>query len=759
MFSSRTSKMKKAISRGAMIGIVVVVIIIIAVGGYLAVLATRSSTTSTTSSTTSTSSSSSTSVTTTSTTSSSSTTSTSVPAYPLSQACVPLTTPITESTSTYTPGSGEPTGPSSTSQLVDESPAAAYDSLDPAKGFFVTDGYFANVFQSLVEYDPYNSTLLVPALATSCTVGGGPLYSGSPNDFTQWNFTMRANTWFSNKDPINAYVAWFSFVREVFANNPDGVGYSNYAEITINTTNPLDVTPQDNVLPDGLQNALANAGLCTVSTTNDGSCVTALNAMLSSFNPTSLTAAQLKVVSYPDQAYVASSATQFTINSIQPYALMLLILPAQWGALVDPTFLDSQTACAGAPCQPLNPAGVEQWNNTDNTYVDTNGMPGSGPYTYGSHAVGNTQLVLNANSNYWAAGVSGLAPNIQPAKIASIEMEFGELPSTYIADFSSNNAQIISPTANEFASFWSSEHSSYPGVSFNAIFQGHGYPLCDLANGINTQYAGPSTGFGYSPVNEQNVRQALVNAVNYTEILDELYSATNPTNSSLLTLGELFIPPVPPGWGPLDNPENIPLYPFNITLAQQEIAAAGTADSFYVTLSNGTKLGDTSGTHFSTIDYAFILPETTFQETLIEIFNAGLANIGLTITPLGLTEAQFEADTVSPTTTPPIVGVGWCADWADPIYQQFFDMGTTVTHQPNWVNNATLNTLLDEIPFETNATLQLQQTVQAYRIFTQLATIIQMPNSETYYMVQPYVQNVVYSPFQFAIYYDMISYS
>jgi len=78
------------------------------------------------------------------------------------------------------------------------------------------EAVFANVFQSLVSFNPHNTTEVVPALASKWAVGGGPLYKNTPNYYTQWNFTMRDNTWFSNKDPINAYVAWFSFVRTLF---------------------------------------------------------------------------------------------------------------------------------------------------------------------------------------------------------------------------------------------------------------------------------------------------------------------------------------------------------------------------------------------------------------------------------------------------------------------------------------------------------------------------------------------------------------
>jgi peptide/nickel transport system substrate-binding protein len=670
----------------------------------------------------------------------------------MSELCSPSTyTASSMATSTATASYG----PSNTNELIDESPAAAFDSLDPGRGFFVTDGYFANVFQSLVEYNPYNSTEVVPALATGCTVGAGPLYtapSGSVNNFTQWNFTMRANTMFSNKDPVNAYVAWFSFVRELYMNNPDGVGISNYASLTVNVSSPLDATPNGNIIPDGLQNALANAGLCTVSTTNDGSCVTALNYMLSNYNPTS-NATQMSVVSYPDQAYVANSATSFTINLIQPYQLILLDIPAQWGALVDPVYLDSVTCGTSAPC------GVA--NDTTPTATDANGMPGTGPYEYVTHAAGNSELTLRANPNYWGTGVSGLAPDLQPAQIQNIEMEFGNQPNVEISDFASNNAQIVAPPIAQFAQTWQSYHSAYSSYNFNQIFVNEGYPLCDLATGINTQYnATAFSGSGTQNYTDYTlVRQALVHAINYTSVLDQLYSASNPQNGSILPLGELFIPPVPPGWGPLDNPQNTPLYSYNITLATQDIAQAGLQYGFYVTLANGTKVGDTSGTAFTTVDYSFILPETPEQDTYIGILNQGLNLIGINLVAAGLTESQFEADTVAPASTPQTVGVGWCADWPDPIYQQFYDMATTITHQPNWVNNATLTHLLEIIPFETNATLQLQQTEQAYQIFTQLASIIQVPNSAVYFWYQPYLTGLVYSPFQFAIYYDMISYT
>lgn len=719
MLRSKSSKIRRALSRTATVVIVVVIIVIIAAGGLYAATLSKSTTTTTPTTVTTTSPSSTTTTpistyTSTSTSTSITTTPTTITTSSVSPTTTPTTTATTSSVS-Y--------GPKNTSELVDESPGltatAAYDSLDPAKGFFITDGYFANVFQSLVQFSPTNGTQVVPALSSNWTI------SSSLENYT---FTMRPNTWFSNKDPINAYVAWFSFVRELYVNNPDGVGISNFAGLTVNTTDPLEMTPEGNLFPWGLQYALANAGLCTVNASNDGSCVAALNQLMSNFNPSNST--QLKVMSYPGQAYVAVSNSTFQVNLIQPYRLFLTDLPPQWGAITDPIYIDA------------NDGGVQ--NNTTPTQSDTNGMVGSGPYIYGSHSSGNTELILNANPNYWGTGVSGLAANLQPAKIGSIEMQFGDEPNTEIEDFASNNAQIVSPPIPQFGQLWKSYSTNYPTVSFNQIFENAGYPLCDLANEINTQVY---------PTNITLLREAMVHAVNYTSIQQQIFSYNGTV------LGQLYLPPVPPGWGPLDNPQNISLYSYNITLAQQLIAQAGKENNFYVTLPNGTAIGDTSGSALPAIEFAYILPSNPETQTLIAILSSGLSQIGITLTPTGITESTYEADTAQASTTPTITGVGWCADFPDPIYQQFFDQGTTVTHQANWVNNGTLNTLLAEIPFETNATLQLQQTEQAYTIFTQLSTMLQMPNAASVFFHQPYVQGIVYSPFQFAIFYDMVSYS
>jgi ABC-type transport system substrate-binding protein len=576
------------------------------------------------------------------------------------------------------------------------------------------------VFQGLVQYNGSDGLHVVPSLSDSWTVSA---------NFQNYTFHMRPNTWFSNKDPINAYAAWFSFVRVNYMNAPTTVGFSNYNLLLYNGfTGP-------NVIPWGLLNAIqsVNPALNT-----ENSQVAALNQMLSHFNPSNAT--QQAIMAYPHQALVVNDSSHFKINLLQSYQLFLLALPPQWGAIVDPTWIDANGGVANNTIVPNF--------NTGNNNKDL--MPGSGPYEYASVSPYST-IVLNANPNYWAKGLTvGTAPGdisnwIQPAIIPTIIIRYGSSDSTLIGDFGTNKAQISFESANLFGQMYAG-YQYKSQYKFDQIFHIVTYPLCDLAQGLNTQRF---------PTNNTDFRQAIVHSVNYTQILDQLYSY-NGTH-----LAELFLPPVPPGWGPLDNPQNIPLYDYNINEAASYLAKAMNQMGYYTVMANGTTLGSTSAPNgfFPNVPYYYIVPANSLTLGLISIVQTDLAQIGINIAPTGVTTAVYDSFESSPQTTPQIVGVGWCADWADPIYQQFYDMGTNVANEPNHVENATLTALLQKIPFETNAQQQLADTEKAYQIFAQLATILQVPNSAVYFFTQPYVQGLVYSPFQFAVFYNQISYS
>ena len=316
-------------------------------------------------------------------------------------------------------------------------------------------------------------------------------------------------------------------VRELWINSPSTVGTSNFVSLTFNGSL---VGTDGNIWPWGLKAAVSSA--FGISISNENALTAALNNMMSNFNINNAT--QVKVMSYANQAYVASSSSVFQINLIQPYGQLLLALPAQWGAIQDPTFIDAHGGVA---------------NNTQPAYFTTNGMVGSGPYMYQANPpAGNALLVLNANPNYWAIGVSGFTPVLAPPTIKTIIMKFGLEPNTVIQDFGSNAAQLATPPTAQFQDAWNA-YAYKNDFTFNQIVVNGGYPLCDLAAGLNTQVY---------PTNITLLREAIVHAVNYSSIEQQLFTFNGTS------FGELFLPPVPPGWGPLDNPANTPLYSYNI---------------------------------------------------------------------------------------------------------------------------------------------------------------------------------------------------
>ncbi len=234
-------------------------------------------------------------------------------------------------------------------------------------------------------------------------------------------------------------------------------------------------------------------------------------------------------------------------------------------------------------------------------------------------------------------------------------MEFGNLPNVEIQDFGSNKAQIVFPEISEFNNLYNS-YEYKANFPFSTIFDNAGAPLCDLANGINTQVY---------PTNSTLLREGMVHSVNYTQILQELYTFNGTA------LATLSLPPVPPGWGPLDNPDNTPLYSYNIPLAAQYVNQAGIQGHFFTVMTNGTVLGDAKGSPLQTLTYNYVVPLSPLQQTVNEILSTDLAQVGSQHHPTGYHRGTVRRRLGIPSDNSAITGVGWCADWPDPIFQQF----------------------------------------------------------------------------------------
>jgi ABC-type transport system substrate-binding protein len=653
--------------------------------------------------------------------------------------------------------------------LVDDSWVGPYDSLDPQYGFFTVDGYFSNVFQGLVAYNGTDSNHVIPSIAANWTIS---------SDYKHFTFTIRQGVTFSNGDPVNAYTMWFSFQRGYVLNAPTGDYISNYPNILQNVSNPCtgslssptSCVGQEGGAPGAPINALiwgtANAVANTygVSATNENAVIQDLLNVMDNFNPTTNTT-QAALTEYPNQGVQVVNEYTFQINLIQPYPSLLIILPPQWGSAVDPIWVDSAAGCGGVV------------NNTACTNFGTKGGPGTGPYEYGVIGPSNSQVVLNANPRYWAKSYnwSNGTPSalcfpagavcqeaLKPPSIPTIIMNFGVEETTVIGDFDTNAAQMAVIGVPHFSEMINSFDVT-SDRSYNTLVHNAGYPLCDLATGLNGQVA---------PTNNVDFRQFMVHSINYSEYISQVYSYNG------ISLAQLFLPPVPPGWGPLDNPSNIPLYSYNLTLAANYLNESLWAEGYHVvtvedvtnaagqvTVPAGTTLGNPSDPTLPPVLYQYIVPLTPEVETLNEITAAGPAILGVNLNFQGITTAQYDLESAGSIEgnfggLPPMVGVGWCADFPDPMYQMFAPMVVAgiAGEASASVSNSTLDALTLRIPFESPAQA-LVDSKTVWAMFAQLAGIAQLPNSATLYFAQPYLQNIVWSPFQFGYYYNMMTYS
>jgi peptide/nickel transport system substrate-binding protein len=711
--------------------VVMVVIVIIAAAGFVALSIKSTSTTNVSTTTTSSQNSSMSSY---SSTSSSSSSPSSSSLTTASGTSISSSTTSASSQASTTSSSGA-LQPINASQFVDyvgtglPTPSSAPDSLDPEFGFFTYDQpVFNNVYQQLVEFDGTCGACtavsqLVPVLAQNWTIS---------NNAQTYTFAMRPNAWFSNKDPINAYTVWFSLVRIIYMNAPSGVAPSNYNELTEN----LSANSPDAEIPMGLANATASLGGAYSAANGSSSqdtamLVSVLNNMLSNFNPSNST--QQKIMSYPMQAYSAPNSSTFVVNLISPYEFFAQDIAVWWGAVVDPAFVDAH-------------GGVQ--NNTANVFFSTNGGPGSGPYEISGVGSGFIPVVLKANLNYWAANVSGLAQILQAPHIPTVVIQYGASQSDQINTFASNTAQMtwVGPSAISqlYDAYQYKNEYNISQLTYNG-----GYAASFQYVASNTQQW---------PTNITDFRLAIAHALNNSQQIQDVW--TNPLTGQ--PLAENYLGPLLPQSGQYYDPGGLQPYQFNLTLATEEIAAAGQQGGFYVTLPNGTQVGCNSGAvgckPLPALQLVYISPLSPTTQNLLQIIQANLEEIGVNVAPYGETTAVYSANAGTAATAPVLTWLGWYPDWPDPVFQLLLPAATSTSFLPGWENNATINQIAATLPFITNAAQYLQGIQEIYNILYQQAPYAWYPVWTNYFFLQPYVQGFTWNSYV-GYYYNTIYYT
>jgi peptide/nickel transport system substrate-binding protein len=270
------------------------------------------------------------------------------------------------------------------------------DTLDPAVTY-QTSGWeiVEQVYQGLVAPNGSSVTEYVGQLASDWSVS---------SDGMSYTFNLRHDVTFSNGDPFNAYVMWFSIYRTILMNQaPAWILSQNLA-----------------------------AG--------DGTTFNVTDQMLNSMNYTNPSADDLTNMENPNQSVQVMSPYQLVIhlgygtNGNYTYSAFLATLTTPMAMAVDPNIVISHE-------------GVT--TDQPDSWMGMN-MVGTGFYTLGSWIQGQS-VTLQKTKSYWASSEppSSLNNAIQPAILDTVTIYY-KPSSARIADISSGVAQIIAASPADY---------------------------------------------------------------------------------------------------------------------------------------------------------------------------------------------------------------------------------------------------------------------------------------------------------------------
>lgn len=471
--------------------------------------------------------------------------------------------------------------------VADGDSLAAPDFLDPSHGFYVQDGpLFSAVYQQLYELNGSNIDQTVPVLAKAL-----PTTPANGVPFQNYSIPLRSGITFSTGTPVNASTVWFSLYRTIVM--AQGVSVDNFGELLFSDSAYASTSPYS--VPIGWMkdmwheaNVSATSGIkfpvsnnySPLNMTNTEYAAKYLANMLSHYDPWANTT-QANLISYANQAVAVpgyntsvhkNGVLNLTINSEHPYPFLMSDLAEWWGNIADPIFVDAN-------------GGVTA--GSYNTYIDEYGMPGTGPYKISSVGESFDTITLAKVSNYWGknywdsstgTGIGDFPAVAQPAHIGTIIIEYTVGHDGRVSGFTDNTYQISVVSSTSISSITTS--SSYKTLPLKSYFKNEGANPAVFYISMNNHKF---------PTNILDFREALWYSINETALMD--YFAYNGTY-----LAQQYIGPASPEFTSLYNSATKGLAPesLNLKLAEHYLNLAGIQGKFYVTLPNGTVLGDTS---------------------------------------------------------------------------------------------------------------------------------------------------------------------
>jgi peptide/nickel transport system substrate-binding protein len=397
----------------------------------------------------------------------------------------------------------------STNPLIFDQPERP-DTLDPHTTFSTPGwGIVQQVYQSLVNYNGSSYTTFVPVLAKSWTVS---------TDGFNYTFVLRQDVHFSNGNPFNAYVMWFSLYRAIVMNRAGSF-----------------IVQENFWLP----------GVNYYSNANDSANATVwVTNALNTYDFRNPSPAQQAIMAADNNSFQAVDRYTLVLKTgngylgYAPYAFLLASIAGPIASAVDPIVIRAH-------------GGVTA--DADSTWMTTS-MLGTGPYVLSGGFLDPSapSYTVHPDPNYWGRNASLAEPwnnIIQPAA-SSIQVDFQGDPAIAVNDMKTGKV-----VASSFAYIGPSTVNSLKGVA------------CVSVNALNTVYGSTAGGWwiymnqNTNPFTNWSVRQAVVHAINYDRIIQVAFGG----------YAERWVGPVPPGY-PYYNPDNLAPYTYNLTLARQYMA-------------------------------------------------------------------------------------------------------------------------------------------------------------------------------------------
>jgi len=407
----------------------------------------------------------------------------------------------------------------STSPVIIDQAETVPDNIEPASTFS-TPGWAVvqQIYQGLVQYNGSNYTSFVGVLAKNWSITTNPA-----TGFNSFVFHLRAGVHFSNGDPYNAFVQWYSLYRSLLLQQgPQFILEQNFFSTNFNTASPLSYYSAVRLV------RAANTTLVTD---------------LNTWNFTSPTAPQLTAMEMPNQSFQVINASTIQLNLgygylDSNYTYLLASISAPNSYAVDPKVIDAH-------------GGIVQ-GDVSTDWLTTNAL-GTGQYLLSNYNdVAGGGYTLTPDANYWgkaAAAQERWNPMIQPAN-TSVEIVFQQSTDVTVSDLMTQSVAS--------ASF------AYLGPS--AVQELKGDP-CLVVQVLPTVYGATSGSWwiflnqSVAPFNNLSVREAVAHAIDYNQIIQEAFGG----------YASQWVGPVPPSY-PYYNPQGLSPYAFNLTLAKQEIA-------------------------------------------------------------------------------------------------------------------------------------------------------------------------------------------